>query len=497
MLIILSGLPGTGKTSVAQELSQELAAVVLSTDEMRKRVLREFGYAERKKKRVYDEMFQVAQDQLIKGKNVILDATFFRQELRDKAFRIGQKCQERVFLVEVVCPEDTVKKRLQERKQEKNDFSEADYRVYKIIEDKFESLQREHFVVNTENPEQWKKKTRDLANKMRVIEKQEKVIDRLKTNKNFQLKQTHISWVLLGRKHAYKIKKPVHFSFVDYSSLGKRKHFCSEENRINSLLSPDMYLGMVPITESQGTIKFGGQGEAVEYAVKMIKLPQKARMDHLLQKKKIYPHQMAEIVRILARYHSQAQTAARKYGTPEVIRANFSASFATKDTAEKFFGAGKKMDKIQSRVAEFLKKNKNLFQKRISQKRIKHCHGDIRTKNIFIHKKKVYIFDAIEFSEKISCCDVAAEVAFLAMDLNFFSQKRLAAYFVKKYIQISKDQEIGKLIDFYQCYRAMVEILVTTYTLKDAEIGKQKKKEAKNACKKYLDLAFSLSQKFS
>lgn len=183
MLIIISGLPGTGKTSVAKEIAQEVDAVVLSTDELRKRVLKELGYTERKKKRVYEEMFRIAEDQLKKKKNIILDGTFFHKELREKAFSLGKKEKECVFLIKTECPEKVVKKRIQKRYKNRKDYSEANYRVYKIIQSKFQPLRKKHFVVNTKNKKEWKKKTLDLANRMKVMETHEQIIDKIRKKK--------------------------------------------------------------------------------------------------------------------------------------------------------------------------------------------------------------------------------------------------------------------------------------------------------------------------
>lgn len=495
MLIIISGLPGTGKTSVAKEIAQEVDAVVLSTDELRKRVLKELGYTERKKKRVYEEMFRIAEDQLKKKKNIILDGTFFHKELREKAFSLGKKEKECVFLIKTECPEKVVKKRIQKRYKNRKDYSEANYRVYKIIQSKFQPLRKKHFVVNTKNKKEWKKKTLDLANRMKVMETHEQIIDKIRKKKRMRLLQTHISWVLLNGKYAYKIKKPVRFSFVDYSTLESRRHFCKEELRINSMLSPEIYLAVVPIKKSDDSITFNGKGKIVEYAVKMVQLPQQHRMDHLLKKNKISAHHIVDIAEILNNFHAKTQEAPQKYGSPQIIRENFSPAFKTKGIVEKHLHSGEKMEGIESKVEAFLNKNDALFKKRIKEKRIRHCHGDVRTKNIFIHKKRVYIFDAIEFSEKISCCDVAAEIAFLAMDLHFHNRKQFAEVLVEKYIHFSRDNRIRKLIEFYQCYRALVETLVESYILEDEEISKEEKEKSKRACQKYLDLAAFFAKK--
>ncbi len=495
MLVVVSGLPGTGKTTVAGKLAEELEAVVLSTDEIRKRVLRELGYSERKKKKVYDEMLRIARDQLGKDRNAILDGTFFQKKWRQKAFKLGKEGSHPVFLVEVICPEEVVKQRIEKRYRSKKDFSEADYRVYKIIQSQFEPIEKEHFVVNTEDKEKWEEKILDIANKMRVIERQEKVIDKLKIKNKMNLIQTHISWVLLDNENAYKVKKPVRFSFVDYSSLEKRKFFCKEEARINSRLSPGLYRGAIPITRKENVVEFEGNGETVEYAVKMVRLPQEKRMDNLLKKDKANQNQIEKIASILVGFHSDTEIAPQQFGSLSAIKDNFAPAFEIRDVVEKYLHSEKILDEVKSRVDSFMKKNKNLFSQRVRKKRIKHCHGDLRTKNIFICQDKIYIFDAIEFSRKISHCDVAADIAYLVMDLNFFGRKDLADLLVKKYIQLSGDRDLAKLINFYQCYRAMVQTLVQSYILMDPEIEEKKKEEAKQICRKYLDLAYSFALK--
>jgi aminoglycoside phosphotransferase family enzyme/predicted kinase len=498
MLAVISGLPGTGKTTVSHELAKELDARVLSTDKIRKGVLKEPRYTTRKKKHVYEEMFRTAQDLLAENENVILDATFFRKEWRDKASEIGRRRNKCVFFIEIRCPEEIVKKRMNKRDENKKDYSDADYRVYKIIQSKFEPMKREHFVIDTGKNEEWKKESLDVANKMRIIEKQDKIIDVLKENYKMELLQTHISWVLLDGHHAFKIKKPVRFSFVDYSSLRKRKHFCEKENEINARLSPELYLGVVPIhIHKNGSVTLNKKGKTVEYAVKMVELPQAARMDNLIKEQKAKQVHIERIAKILAVFHQRAKAAPKKYGSTKIIRENFSPIFKTKPVVEEYLQYGREMENIEAKVDSFIKKNKEMFAKRLRDNRIKRCHGDVRTKNIFIHKNKIFIFDSIEFSEKIASCDVAAEVAFLAMDLNVYDRKKWADILVEKYIDFSGDEDLIRLIDFYMCYRALVESLVETYTINDPEIGERKTSRAKKACKRYLDLASSFAKKIN
>ena len=495
MLIAVTGLPGVGKTTVSEELARELKSEVLSTDKIRKGVLEKPGYTTKKKKRVYEEMFRMAKDYLKKEKNVILDATFFKKEWRDKASHLGKELDERVFFVRVNCPEKVVQKRIEKRCKSDSGYSEANFRVHKIMQKKFEPLEREHFVIDTQIEEEWIKKSLDVANKMRIVEKQEKVIDRLQKKYDMQTLQTHISWVMLDGQHAFKIKKPVRFSFVDYSSLRKRKRFCEKENEINGLLSPELYLGVVPAKKKDASVMFNGKGKSVEYAVKMVQLSQSERMDNLIRAGKARQSHIKKIARLLAGFHAKAKEAKKKYGSTKSIRDNFSPAFEIQSTFEKYFQYGEKLETIKEEVDDFIEKNKDLFARRAEEKRVKRCHGDVRTKNIFIHKNRVFIFDAVEFSEKIASCDVGAEIAFLAMDLHMYDKKNWADDLIKYYIGFSGDQDINRLIDFYMCYRALVESLVETYTMTDPEVGEEKKGKSKRACKKYLELAYAFAEK--
>jgi aminoglycoside phosphotransferase family enzyme/predicted kinase len=495
MIVVISGLPGTGKTTVAKELGRELNAPVLSTDEVRKRGSEPLKYTKRKKQGVYEHMFQMAEDLLSEKDNIILDGTFFKKELRASALQLGSDHDRCVFILEAICDEDVVKQRIEKRYQEDLDASEADFKVYKIIQSQFELIEKPHFRIHTEDENNWRLKIIETANKMRVSEKQKKLIDRLKKAKKARVIQTHISWVILDGSCAYKIKKPVRFSFVDYSTLEKRKHFCEKENQINSMLCPDLYLGTVSIRKKGKKIYIGKDGKILDYAVKMRELPQEHRMDHLIQKKGVQYDHVRKIAEILVDFHVKTAQASNKFGSIKVIKENFTPSFKAKEIMDKFFSASEKVDKIKEKVNIFLENNEDLFKRRVFEGRIRNCHGDVRTKNIFIHEGQIYLFDAIEFNLKISSCDVAAEIAFLAMDLDFYGRKDLGQVFLHKYIEATNDLEIDKIFDFYQCYRAMVEALVQSYLLADVEVGRKRKKTAAVDCEKFLNMAFRFSEK--
>ena len=135
-----------------------------------------------------------------------------------------------------------------------------------------------------------------------------------------------------------------------------------------------------------------------------------------------------------------------------------------------------------------MKGNAAFFAKRVAENRVRECHGDIHSGNIFV-ADRIYIFDAIEFNERFRFCDVASDIAFLAMDLDFKDRRDLSKFFVERYVKYSGDRELEKLLDFYKCYRAYVRGKVVSFRLKDPSVDKEEKSAAKKEAKAYFELA--------
>ncbi len=306
--------------------------------------------------------------------------------------------------------------------------------------------------------------------------------------------QTHISYVFLTGKYAYKIKKAVNLGFLDYTTLEKRKFFCEEEIRINSLLSRDMYIGVVPINKKGNKIKIKGEGETVEYAVKMLEMPQDAIMTKLLAKNKVNEKHIKEIAKIVYEFHKKTRSdeEVKEYGKIKYILSNWVQNFEQTEKFKKFLGESEYYF-IKNKVMKYIDENNGFFEKRRKYCRIKECHGDLHSGNIFI-TDKIYIFDAIEFNKAFSCSDVANEIAFLAMDLDFHKKYNLSELFVKEYIRLSNDDEINELLDFYKCYRAYVRAKVNCFKLVDENISESEKEEAKHLAKEYFNLAYEYSK---
>jgi aminoglycoside phosphotransferase family enzyme len=304
-----------------------------------------------------------------------------------------------------------------------------------------------------------------------------------------ELVQTHISFVFLTRNFVYKVKKAVDLGFLDFTTLEKRRFFCEKELELNRRLCGDMYLEVVPINRSNA-IKIKGEGETIEYAVKMKRMPQEKMMSKLLEENKADDKLVDRIAKIIADFHSKAETNRRisEFGSLAIIETNWKENF---EQTEEFVGktlSMKDFKLIRERISDFMRRNVPLFEKRMAECRVRDCHGDIHSGNIFV-TDGIYIFDAIEFNERFRYSDVAADVAFLAMDLDFRERPDLSDFFVERYIKYSGDQELMRLLPFYKCYRAYVRGKVTSFKLKDPNVGSEEKTAAVKEAKAYFKLA--------
>ncbi len=310
-----------------------------------------------------------------------------------------------------------------------------------------------------------------------------------------ELIQTHISFVFLTENYVYKVKKAVNFGFLDFSTLGKRHLFCEKELDLNRRLCPEIYLEVIPITKSD-TIKVGGTGEIVEYTLKMVRLPQERIMTVLLKENKVDKKTVDAIAEIVAKFHSKAQTNSEisQFGSLNIVKTNWDENFS--QTTKYLNQTIPQIDFqcIESKINNFMTQNTALFESRIVDKRIRDCHGDLHSGNIFI-TDKICIFDAIEFNDRFRYSDVTADVAFLAMDLDFQGRMDLSDYFIEQYLGYSKDKRLPLLLPFYKCYRAYVRGKVVSFRLDDQNISAQEKASSIKEAQAYFNLAAEYAKK--
>ncbi|MCW4002516.1 MAG: phosphotransferase [Candidatus Bathyarchaeota archaeon] len=309
-----------------------------------------------------------------------------------------------------------------------------------------------------------------------------------KTSK-VDLIQTHISFVFITDNLVYKVKKAVNFGFLDFSTLEKRRVFCEKELELNRRLCPDIYLEVVPINKAE-SIKIKGDGETVEYALKMKRLPQERIMTTLIKQNKVTKQIVDEIAHIVSQFHSKAQTnpTINEFGSLKIVKTNWDENFSQ---TQKYINQTITQEQycfLQNQINRFMENNQPLFEDRITHNFVRDCHGDLHSGNIFI-TEKICIFDAIEFNDRFRYSDVASDVAFLAMDLDYQQRPDLATHFIQRYIEYSKDHKLKQLLPFYKCYRAYVRGKVISFKLDDPNITKQEKESAIQEAQAYFKLA--------
>lgn len=305
-----------------------------------------------------------------------------------------------------------------------------------------------------------------------------------------KLIQTHISYVFLAGDFVYKIKKPVDFGFLDFTTLHKRQHFCQQELILNRRLCPTLYLEVISINRDKEQLSLGGAGTPIEYAVKMVRMAEEKMMGNIINKGQLTSDLVDKIVAILTPFYEKAATSAEisKFGRACAVNINLRENF---EQTRPFIGckalSQQQYDTISQYANEFLTQEK-LFEERIAANKIKDCHGDLYSANICIDKQ-VYIYDCIEFNHRFRYCDVASDVAFLAMDLDFHGLYDLSNHFIECFSKTANDKSLLTMLDFYKCYRAYVRGKINLFTAHAKEVDKTTKTNSLNLARKYFILA--------
>jgi uncharacterized protein len=312
-----------------------------------------------------------------------------------------------------------------------------------------------------------------------------------------ELVQTHISFVLLAGDYVYKIKKPVDFGFLDFTTLEKRKFFCQRELILNRRLCPSIYLDVVAITrEDHAALALAGHGLPVEYAVKMARMPEECMMVKVIARGELTRAHLDRIIAILEPFYEKARGGAEisSFGTAGAVGRNV---FENLRQVEPFLGcqalSAEEHQVLAGYAREFLSRN-DIFLRRLAADRIRDCHGDLYSANICL-ADQVYIFDCIEFNDRFRYCDVASDVAFLAMDLDFHGLDELSAYFIDRFVAHTADASLAEVLRFYKCYRATVRGKIGLLTGHEPEVDPAARHEALVRAERYFALALRYAQK--
>lgn len=307
-----------------------------------------------------------------------------------------------------------------------------------------------------------------------------------------KLVQTHISFVLLAGDYVYKFKKPVNFGFLDFSTLGKRKHCCEQELLLNRRLCPSIYLGLVQVNQDGDSYQLAETGEAQEYGIKMLRMPEDKMMANVIAAGVLDRTHIDAIVAKLAPFYEQAERSEEidEFGQAKAVAVNVLENF---EQTEGFIGGGAleqaQFDRFSTYAKEVLAREE-LFKARIASGHIRDCHGDLYSANICL-ADAVYIYDCIEFNRRFRYCDVASDVAFLAMDLDFHDLPALSEYFIDSFIEKSGDPALRDLLNFYKCYRAYVRGKINLFTAADPAVDAAVKENCIGMAGRYFRLADS------
>ena len=305
-----------------------------------------------------------------------------------------------------------------------------------------------------------------------------------------ELIETHISWVILCDHYVYKIKKPVQYTFLDFSTLALRKHFCQREIDLNKRLTEGIYINVLPVSEWPDGYGIGSsKGTIIDYAVRMYKIDQDKQMDQLLLQDKVSEQAIVLLAEKVASFHKK--TAVVHHKNYLDVQEMFNDLAGQRD----FLGRslGEESSNCISRAIEisdnFIEKHKPRLEYRLREGFFRDCHGDLHSRNIFLLPAP-QPFDCIEFNDDLRQIDVLNEVAFLCMDLDVFGRENLAELFLERYNQCfpaMNTKEDRSLFIYYKSYRANIRAKVNSLRARTAA-DETEKKRALLTADKYLQL---------
>ena len=311
-----------------------------------------------------------------------------------------------------------------------------------------------------------------------------------------EVMQTHISAVFLAGDEVYKLKKPVQFSFLDYSTLALRQHYCEEEVRLNQRLAPTVYLGVVPVLRTSEGYRVREavnmqDATVVDYLVRMRRLPPERTLAALIANGQVTKFGIHALAKRLAHFHNTAATTdAAAYGAPTVVWQALADNF---HTTAPFIGRtiSKRQDTvIQTYSEQFFATHQELLKTRVRTDRVREGHGDLRCDHVYFLDDGIAIIDCIEFNPRLRTCDVASELAFLAMDLELRGAVSWAEELVHSYATLADDDALFSLLPFYQCYRAYVRGKVESLKSVEPEIPAAEQEQARQQAQRSFRLAY-------
>lgn len=306
--------------------------------------------------------------------------------------------------------------------------------------------------------------------------------------------ETHISWILLTGSTAFKIKKPVHLGFVDFSTPELRRWYCQEELRLNRRLAPDLYLGLSPVHGPPERARLHGDGPILELAVRMRQFPQSALLPAVLDRHGLASEAIERLADDLAAFHAAAAVAgpADPYGTPELVRQPALANLSALERSA--LAPARELMALRQWTEEQFTRLRPRFRRRRRQGRVRECHGDLHLGNLLLEGERIRVFDCLEFSPELRWIDAISDLAFLVMDLCHRRQPDLAAVLLNRWLSRCGDYDGLLTWRWYRVYRSLVRAKVCALRQQQLEPGDPQSASLQRELERYLDGAGRLSQ---
>jgi uncharacterized protein len=312
-----------------------------------------------------------------------------------------------------------------------------------------------------------------------------------------ELRETHISWVFLFPDVVLKVKKPVSFGFLDFSTVELRRLACEAEVALNRRLAPDVYLGVIPVTCSEGHHDFDGPGSVVDWAVRMKRLPDAASADVLLEQGRLGVDAIDRLGAAVARFHESARAdeETKRCAEPSALARAVRENFEQAHPFIEDYLSRPQIEELETWQTEFIERNAPRLQERVATGRIREGHGDLKLEHVYVMSERLSIIDCIEFNDEFRYLDVCSDLAFLSMDLTAYGRADLAERLVSSYARSSNDYGLFGLIDFYEGFRAYVRGKVAALLARDHGSPLHVRTKAEKLARRYFLLALASARR--
>jgi aminoglycoside phosphotransferase family enzyme/predicted kinase len=492
-ILVTHGLAGCGKTTATQALVELAGAIRVRTDVERKRLhglpaAARTGseidgglYTAAATRATYARVRALAEAIVDAGDIAIADGTFLARGQRELLRGLAAERAIPFVVLAFEASEATLRRRVGMRAREATDASEADFAVLDRQLASREPLgedERSDLVLwdaeappeRARDPSAWRDVLARLAGPGPSLAEKVSFLSRPASYPEpasaVLAIETHMSWVFLTDRHAWKLKKPVRFDYLDFATVGARERHCAEEVRLNRRLSPGVYLEPVPLTRDGGRLAIGGDGGVVDWLVKMKRLPAEKMLDRLIRARAVPEADLRNAIGALCRFYRDAPPVALE---PDAyldrLAAGIAANRRVLEAPESGLPAALYAPTCE-RLGALLREHAAAFAERVRAGRIVEGHGDLRPEHVCLTPEPKFI-DCLEFARDLRILDTADELAFLALECERLGAPQLKATIFAACATACGDAPPEALVHFYQAHRALVRAKIALWHVAD------------------------------